>query len=254
MRAIRQLLKPLLPQRGRTFMEWSRTKFGLVPSLWYYARSLLHPLGLARIPLRDFATEHVYIRPGTIDQFVYDEVFLSGEYRLPLPDAESIIDAGGHIGLTATLFALRWPAARIIVIEPDPANYRVLRSNLAHRRNVRTHHGALWGHKTQLALYNDEGSTVGGQVREGSGTEGFTVHELMQLHRIERLDLLKMDIEGAEIEVLAGADQWINQVRALIVELHDRFRPGCRESLLAAARNGSFRIYEQGENTVLVRN
>jgi hypothetical protein len=64
------------------------------------------------------------------------------------------------------------------------------------------------------------------------------------------IDLLKVDIEGAEIEVF-GACPWITKVRAIAIELHDRIRPGCTSVVKTAARD--MRCDEHGEVTFFVR-
>ncbi len=250
---VRRLFRPFFPQSGRTFIEWAGPRFGRSYAVLAYLRSLFHPDRLVRVPVVHYVDQFVYLRPTIADQYVYDEVFRSGEYQLPVSEARFVIDAGGYIGLTSTLFSLRWPGAQIVVLEPNAANFRVLSANLGHKKNVRLVHGALWSHKTQLQIANPDDVTVSFRVEPGTGTDAFTVRELIDHQGVEQVDLLKMDIEGAEVEVFSSAGSWVNQVGAMIVELHDRFRPGCREALLAATQAGNFRMYEQGENTILVR-
>jgi hypothetical protein len=71
--------------------------------------------------------------------------------------------------------------------------------------------------------------------------EAVDVPSLLDGSGAGRIDLLKLDIEGAELEVLRdGADRWIDLVETLVDELHDRFRPGCSEALeRAVGRRGS---------------
>jgi hypothetical protein len=68
--------------------------------------------------------------------------------------------------------------------------------------------------------------------------------------RIESIDLLKVDIEGAEKEVFAACD-WMDSVRCLMIELHDRFKPGCSEAVNAVVQG--FSTSERGETTLYVR-
>ncbi|HEU5171300.1 MAG TPA: FkbM family methyltransferase, partial [Gemmatimonadales bacterium] len=68
------------------------------------------------------------------------------------------------------------------------------------------------------------------------------------------VDILKLDIEGAEREVFSeGSAEWIEKVGLIIVELHDHLRPGCRAALDAAVRSSSFSRRHQGEHLVLVK-
>jgi hypothetical protein len=79
-------------------------------------------------------------------------------------------------------------------------------------------------------------------VREGEGTPTITVPGLMQQFGLETIDVLKIDVEGAEREIFAACD-WMDKVRFLAIELHDRFWPGCSALVDAAAKN--FRKFER---------
>ena len=57
---------------------------------------------------------------------------------------------------------------------------------------------------------------------------------------VDRIDLLKLDIEGGEVDVLGRSEPWIGQVDAVIAELHDRFRPGCTQAFVSATRGFPF--------------
>jgi FkbM family methyltransferase len=250
--AARQLVKRLLPKEARTFIEWAGSRFGRRYALTAYAQSLLRPDRLVRVPIVG-TQEFAYVRPTAADLYVYDEVFVSGAYRPPVDDARFIVDAGGHIGLTSLFFALRWPQAKIAVIEPDADNFRVLQANLGARPNVTLHHAAVWSHKTQLSIMNPADVSSAFRVEPGEGVQAVTIREIMDLNGFTEIDLLKMDVEGAEVEVFGGSADWIDSVHSLVVELHDRFKLGCREALVKATAGHGYATFEQGENTILVR-
>jgi hypothetical protein len=52
----------------------------------------------------------------------------------------------------------------------------------------------------------------------------------MEKFQISGIDLLKIDVEGAECEIFETSQNWIERVRTICIELHDRLRPGCREA------------------------
>ena len=79
-----------------------------------------------------------------------------------------------------------------------------------------------------------------------------TIDTIMEEHRIDFIDILKIDIEGAEREVFGDASLWIGKVDALIVELHEQMKPGCNRSFYNAT-NGFDEEWHQGENEYLVR-
>lgn len=151
----------------------------------------------------------------------------------------AIIDAGANVGYSAVWFATHFPSSRVIAVEPDDANVEILRSNVAHLANVSVVHGALsatsgesiivdpgegpWGYRTWQPP--STGAPVEISVR--GSVRSFTVDELIDEFRLGRVGLAKIDIEGAELEVFRQSGRWIDSVDCVMVELHDRFRPGC---------------------------
>jgi FkbM family methyltransferase len=96
-----------------------------------------------------------------------------------------------------------------------------------------------WGFRTKS---EDKQSEVGDLVR------GLTIAQLIDEHSIARIDLLKVDIEGAEKEVFESSASWIECVQAIVIELHDRFRPGCRAAFDEATRSRLPHRTHRGEN------
>ncbi len=75
----------------------------------------------------------------------------------------------------------------------------------------------------------------------------------MEQMGLEHIDVLKIDIEGSEIEVLRSAPSWIEHVGVILIELHDRFRPGCTQALDRALADYTCERSSRGVTTV-VRN
>ena len=68
------------------------------------------------------------------------------------------------------------------------------------------------------------------------------------------MDLLKIDIEGAETEVFGDAcHRWLGGVSAIVIELHDWFRPGCAAAFYRAVSQYSFVQYQRGENVLVLK-
>jgi hypothetical protein len=74
----------------------------------------------------------------------------------------------------------------------------------------------------------------------------------MRDHQLESIDILKIDIEGAEKEVFADSTAWLGRVRAIIIELHDRLKPGCSRSFYNGS-NGFDHEQYRGESVFLWR-
>ena len=82
--------------------------------------------------------------------------------------------------------------------------------------------------------------------------KAMTVDKIIEDFGIDRINILKIDIEGAEKEVFADSSAWIESVDALIVELHERMKPGCNRSFYLGS-NGFDHEWSQGENIYLSR-
>jgi FkbM family methyltransferase len=196
----------------------------------------------------------VHLRLRTTDISVYEEVILNAEYELSFATSPKIIvDAGANIGLTSVYFADRYPDATVLAIEPEPSNFELLCKNAAHYPNIVPLRAALWNKKTRLSLFDAGTGNWGFQTRQSAdssespaGVEAVTIASLMQTYSFDRIDLLKIDIEGAEKEVFEDCADWIDTVDVLMVELHDRFKPGCGDSVHAATRRFA-RHWQRGE-------
>jgi FkbM family methyltransferase len=184
------------------------------------------------------------LRMKTSDELAFVEVVLDHAYRFDLPfTPHVIIDAGANIGVASIYFANRYPEAKIFAIEPEPANYALLVKNVRRYPSIVPVHAALWNHDGEISVSLPDPSTgaVGNWAfftHEGEGirVRALRMESLLKELDIDTVDLVKIDIEGSEIEVFESAD-WVNRVRALAVETHDELRPGCTAAVTSAMRN-----------------
>lgn len=200
----------------------------------------------------------VLLRLKTSDESTYVQILLGGQYSFDLPfSPKTIVDAGANIGMTSIFFANKYPEAKIIAIEAETSNFNVLVENVRPYPTIMPVHAALWNRDGEISVGEpDPASGVSGNwafvTREGPGVKvrAITVNTLMREMQIQAVDLMKIDIEGAEKEVFEDAD-WIKSVRCMMIELHDRYRPGCSEAVNSAAHG--FLKLERGETTLFVR-
>jgi len=195
----------------------------------------------------------IHLRPKTSDLCAYRDVLIykTKHYdpRIPNFSPKVIVDAGAHIGMASIGFARAYPQAKIIALEPEPENFNALVRNVAPYPLIVSMQAALWKEDGIISLGS---STIhpkgafqimdGGPIRVRSVTMG----SLMRENGIVFVDLLKLDIEGAEKEVFESCD-WTQRVGVIAVELHDRVKPGCRAAVQEAARG--FRSCDRGEVT-----
>lgn len=193
----------------------------------------------------------ILIRVQSSDFIVLRQVMADREYELAAATTPSVIvDAGANIGVTSVFYANRYPGARIFAIEPERSNFEMLVKNAAPYQNIVPIHGALWSKSTSVAVcdpekYNHWGVRVSEEPSVVT-TQAFSVADLMRQYELTSIDILKLDIEGAETEVFETSDQWIGKVGMLAVETHDRFRPGCSSAFEKAAMSFKYH-FRQGE-------
>jgi FkbM family methyltransferase len=191
-------------------------------------------------------TRHsIHLRLGTSDFCAYKDVFIRDDKRydpdLPAFDPSVIVDAGAHIGMASLRFACHYPHATIIAIEPEPSNFTFLCRNSAPYKNIIPVEAALWKEDGEVGLEASNVHPKGAfQIAESGKTRvrAITVPTLMKEMNIGFIDLLKVDIEGAEKEVFEACD-WIEDVGIIAIELHVRVKPGCRAAVEGAARKFS---------------
>lgn len=166
----------------------------------------------------------VELRMGSSDSDAFSGMFVSNAYGFvdSLGDIRTIIDLGANIGLSSALFLSRWPAARVIAVEPDPGNYALLRKNLR-LYQAQCIQGAVWSRHTPLALSRSfgDGREWATAVVEGAGeVRAYTMDELVSA--VGMVDFLKINIEGSEKAIFDGETSWVARVRNISIELHDQ--------------------------------
>lgn len=222
------------------FSHYLRGKFGRAP----YA---LRPPGIAT---------SVWLRPGTSDRNMFDDVFLDREYDVESVDApRTILDCGANVGYTSVFLANAFPQARIVAVEPEPSNYALLCRNIAPYRNVEALNVGVWVRSGRLSIENPQDVNSGFRLHEsGDGAiPTLTIPDLLARYEIERIDMLKLDVEGAERELLQdpSADVWLGRTRRLVIELHERFRPGAGAALESALSRHPHRRHAKGDNLII---
>ncbi|HEX9537410.1 MAG TPA: FkbM family methyltransferase [Streptosporangiaceae bacterium] len=193
---------------------------------------------------------HVFTS-STIDaRFLYDEIFREGCYDdIGLPARSLVIDVGANIGMFALFVKLRYPDAEVLAFEPAPESAAVLRQNISlhHLDGVLVNEIALGAVRERAAPFTYYPAIPANSTRYPQEKElqkrvmarTYTAKAVERLHTgrlitvaVDRLsrflptdrpvDLLKVDVEGGELDVLLGIDppHW-PLIRQVILEVHD---------------------------------
>jgi FkbM family methyltransferase len=209
------------------------------------------------------------VRPSDSDLFVLSQIFGWEEYRFEAwrlsmlrevaANWEStgirpvIIDAGANVGYSALYFASLFPGVWVLAVEPDPTSFHILARHAQVNEQIKPIHAALWSHDRGLTLKTSNNSSWAAQVTEGAGTPSQRIDHLLASIPNSRPLIIKLDIEGAEREVVASCPQVFAAARCIVVEPHDVMNPGaaCLSPLYRVASKRKFDTVVNGENLLL---
>jgi FkbM family methyltransferase len=200
----------------------------------------------------------VHLRANSTDHAAFRHIFLQGAYdvRLPSESVRTVVDGGANAGFATLYFARRYPEARIVAIEPEEGNCRQLRENARLLPRITVMRAALWSGRARLRIENPQAANWSFRVGAGAappegGVEAYGMTDIMTEMRIERIDILKLDVEGAEKDIFESAcDGWLARTRLVICELHDRHKAGAGAAFHAAMARNGFRVVYNGENAI----
>ena len=147
----------------------------------------------------------------------------------------TVVDVGAHIGLYTLIAAKRvGPSGKVIAIEPSPENFKILKKNILLNKlsNVESLECAVYSTKEKLKLFLPEleGRTMFNTVMQDRArtsnnfleVEANTLDNIIESINITEVNWIKIDIEGAELEVLKGAANTLssNEDLTLLIEVH----------------------------------
>jgi FkbM family methyltransferase len=133
-----------------------------------------------------------------------------------------IIDCGANVGVSILYFKYLFPLAKIEGFEPDPKTVKLLKDNLDKNKvtDVIIHEKAIWKNNNGVS-FGIEGADGGSIFLEGkSKLEIASIRLKDVLTKYEHIDLLKIDIEGAEVEVIKDCNEELKKVKNIFIEYH----------------------------------
>jgi FkbM family methyltransferase len=200
----------------------------------------------------------VWLRPGTTDALVFESNLARQAYGcVPAPRAARfIVDAGANVGFASAYFLNRFPDAVVVALEPEPANFALAQRNLEpYGARVALLQQALWYEATTLHLQaapREDSAAITAEPAAGDvECAGIDPMTLLERAGVARIDILKMDIEGAEVELFSHhPERWLEHTDVLVMEVHGAAAKRVVYDVMARL---PFRVAQSRELHVFVR-
>jgi FkbM family methyltransferase len=178
----------------------------------------------------------------------YSEIFERDIYRFSSTNSSPcIIDCGSNIGLSIIYFKNLFPNSKIIGFEADPNIYNMLIKNIAsfNLSDVSLYQKAVWNKNEKIKFLLEGGNSSRLAYKDGPDViqvDGVSLRPFLE----QTVDFLKIDIEGAEFEVIEDCQDLLYQVKNLFIEYHSFLDQDQKLSkLLSILTKAGFRYYLQ---------
>jgi FkbM family methyltransferase len=241
-------------------------RFGALAGLQIFLRlnSYILPghreMTMVRLP---FYPSPISVRLSASDVSVFQYVFVDTAFNLDYLNLNPrlIVDGGAYVGFTSVFFAHVYPQAIIFAIEPDEDNYKMLLENTRSYPKIVPVRAALWNKEGKVRIANPgHFSKAGLRVMETAEqknviqVDALTLDRLLSAAKMNSIDILKLNIEGAEFELFrSNYESWLEKTNTIVIDLHDRIREGCSEVFYAATFRYNFSRRYQSNLTVLFK-
>jgi FkbM family methyltransferase len=171
-----------------------------------------------------------YLRTNLGDIQIFYDIFWRTIYQLPAPllaKATTVIDMGAHIGMVAAYFSSQCPQATIYCIEADDSNYALLTKNLQSEitnGTVIAEHAAI-SNRNEVVYLQKSARSYNSQLADTDTVtnypvKGIRMEQFLQEHGITHIDIIKIDIEGAEAFLFDNDLNWLSITNTIIIEIH----------------------------------
>jgi FkbM family methyltransferase len=187
-----------------------------------------------------------YKRPYEV-LHTYKELFEDEIYNFKArSNTPFIIDCGANIGLSALYFKKLYSNATVLAYEPDTENFQLLQKNIAQNNlhGVECRQKAVWINNSMLSFASDgsQGSKI---AVNDAGRKQVQVQaeRLADILKENKVDFLKIDIEGAEVDVLKDCEPFLENVQQLFVEYHGKAEESEKLAQLLQIVKGRYKVY-----------
>ncbi len=179
----------------------------------------------------DIKASRMTVRPRSYDLYVLGEVFgeevYAPQHSLPA-NPEVVVDLGANIGAFTVWAAEVWKPKTIVAVEMEADNFSVLQENVrlnSLHAKVKILEAAVWDEDRQVGIKRNSvnaGMHEASSSLEGGNVRAVTLEKLMSSHDLKKVDILKMDVEGAEDRIFNETNEEIlsRSVGYIVAEIH----------------------------------
>lgn len=208
----------------------------------------------------------ITLRKASSDIMVFEQVFIHKEYtelvdiiqlnKIPI---RTVIDLGANIGLTTIYLRNYFPDATFICAEPDELNFELLEANLSGLSNITMYQKAIWSTQKNIYLNRNfrDGKDWAISVSDNKSgayaeVDTVTIDKIIRDNNLKEIDLLKIDIEGAEVELFKDEEQagFLNRTKVIAIEIHDEFN--IRDIIISQLINHNFFMFESKQTLIAI--
>ena len=190
----------------------------------------------------------------------YQTIF-NEEYKVNLDfEPKIILDLGANIGLSSIFFLNKYPDAIVFAVEPDLSNFNLLFENTKSYNNIVRYNNGVWNRNAFLEIKDNSIGYWGYSVFEvpkktNNSIDAISISQIVESNNIHQIDLLKVDIEGSEIEIFSdNFEEWLKITKVIIIELHDWMREGCAQQFFLTMSRYNFKLTLKGEHLICYLN
>lgn len=174
----------------------------------------------------------------------FKEIFVDENYMFNSTSRSPVIyDCGANIGMSCIFFKKKFPDSKIIAFEPDPKVCKVLSENLKNYQGIEIINKAVWINNDEIE-FSAEGADAGSIYGNKNKIKIKSIRLKDLIESENKIDMLKIDIEGAEVEILKDCKNNLNNVKNIFIEYHSFIKDHqALSSLLKILEENNFRYF-----------
>lgn len=203
----------------------------------------------------------IYLRKNSKDLETFEEIFMTNLYNTQLPfEPKTIVDAGANVGLASLFFKLKYPNSSIVAIEIESNNVIAIKKNTMDFSDFELLEKGLFNKKAFFKIEDPYNATNSFQIKEvlendQYDIESITLDEIIETKKWDTIDILKIDIEGAEKQLFeSNYENWLPKTKVIMIETHDRMLPKCSYTVMKTINDYNFILYTTTEGTLIYFN